>query len=115
MVTGHDGDEIGVLAWVAVPVASRLLGRPLDAASAATDPVIAEVVRTALEKYNADNNQPSARIGRVLLLVEPPSVDHNEITDKGYINQGAVLERRADDVTRLHSATSADEGAIFPS
>ena len=52
---------------------------------------------------------------RILLLVEPPSVDHNEITDKGYINQRAVLERRADDVGRLHSARSAEDGAIFPS
>jgi feruloyl-CoA synthase len=32
---------------------------------------------------------------RALILREPPSVDGGEITDKGYINQRAVLERRA--------------------
>jgi feruloyl-CoA synthase len=34
---------------------------------------------------------------------EPPSIDANEITDKGYINQRAVLERRAEAVERLHA------------
>jgi feruloyl-CoA synthase len=48
------------------------------------------------------------RVGRVLLLVEPPSIDGNEITDKGYINQRAVLERRADLVAKLY----AGEGAL---
>jgi feruloyl-CoA synthase len=43
------------------------------------------------------------RIGRVLLMAEPPSIDANEITDKGYINQRATLERRAALVERLHA------------
>jgi feruloyl-CoA synthase len=34
-------------------------------------------------------------------MAEPASIDANEITDKGYINQGAVLERRGDLVERL--------------
>jgi feruloyl-CoA synthase len=36
-------------------------------------------------------------------MTEPPSIDGNEITDKGYINQRAVMERRAADVARLYS------------
>jgi len=36
-------------------------------------------------------------------MSEPPSIDANEITDKGYINQGAVLERRAALVESLHA------------
>ena len=34
---------------------------------------------------------------------EPPAIDAGEITDKGYINQRAVLRRRAADVARLHA------------
>ena len=37
----------------------------------------------------------SHRVARALLMAEPPSIDAGEITDKGYINQRAVLERRA--------------------
>ena len=46
----------------------------------------------------------SMRIARCLLLTEPPSIDANEITDKGYLNQRAVLAKRAELVNRLHAA-----------
>jgi feruloyl-CoA synthase len=40
---------------------------------------------------------------RALVMVEPASIDANEITDKGYINQRAVLEKRSALVERLHA------------
>jgi feruloyl-CoA synthase len=40
---------------------------------------------------------------RALVLAEAPSADAGEITDKGYINQGAVLRRRATAVAQLYS------------
>jgi feruloyl-CoA synthase len=40
---------------------------------------------------------------RALVTTDPPSIDANEITDKGYINQRAVLERRAALVEKLHA------------
>jgi feruloyl-CoA synthase len=46
-----------------------------------------------------------------MLMTEPPSIDASEITDKGYINQRAVLQRRADLVLRLH-AEPPDPAAI---
>ncbi len=36
-------------------------------------------------------------------MTEPPQIDGNEITDKGYLNQRAVLERRAELVEKLYS------------
>jgi feruloyl-CoA synthase len=42
---------------------------------------------------------------RALLLGDAPSLDAGEITDKGYLNQRAVLHRRAADVALLHSGT----------
>jgi feruloyl-CoA synthase len=46
---------------------------------------------------------------RLLVLDEPASIDANEITDKGYVNQGAVLERRAALVEHLYAG---GEGVI---
>ena len=43
------------------------------------------------------------RIARAMLMIEPPSIDGNELTDKGYINQRAGLERRAALVERLYA------------
>ncbi|MDU6672313.1 MAG: feruloyl-CoA synthase, partial [Bradyrhizobium sp.] len=45
---------------------------------------------------------------RALLMAEPPSLDAGEITDKGYINQRAVLSRRSDLVARLQDDTASD-------
>ena len=42
-------------------------------------------------------------------MTEPPSIDANEITDKGYINQRAVLERRVKLVDRLYAAAPAGD------
>ncbi len=42
------------------------------------------------------------RIARLILLSEPPTIDKGEITDKGSINQRAVLTHRADTVEALH-------------
>ncbi len=55
----------------------------------------------------APGSQPRApgsshRIARALILEEPPSIDAGEITDKGYINQRAVLTRRAGLVEALY-------------
>jgi len=45
----------------------------------------------------------STQVARVLLMAEPASIDAGEITDKGYINQGAVLRRRNELVEQLYS------------
>ena len=62
-------------------------------------------IRDGIAGHNAGSTGSSTRISRVLLLAEPPNVDANEITDKGYINQRAVLERRQDRVEDLYAET----------
>jgi len=54
--------------------------------------------------HNLAHPGTSTRFVHVLIEVEPPSIDADEITDKGYINQRAVLSRRADAVARLYIA-----------
>jgi feruloyl-CoA synthase len=64
-------------------------------------------VAAAIAKWNAAHPGSSERIARVLLLPDAPSIDGNEITDKGYINQRLALERRKADVERLFAAEPA--------
>ncbi|MET0268529.1 MAG: feruloyl-CoA synthase, partial [Duganella sp.] len=54
---------------------------------------------------NQDASGSSMRIDRLLLQAEPPSIDHRELTDKGSINQAAVLTRRAATVNALYEGT----------
>ena len=94
VITGHDREEMGALVFVN-PAAAKALG--LD-----TDGVRARL-QAALGKLAAESTGTSTAPVRMLVLDEPPSIDANEITDKGYINQRAVLERRAAVVERLHA------------
>ena len=94
VITGHDREEMGALVFVN-PAAAKALG--LD-----TDGVRARL-QTALGKLAAESTGTSTAPVRLLVLDEPPSIDANEITDKGYINQRSVLERRAAVVERLYS------------
>ena len=57
----------------------------------------------------AANTASSRRIAYAVLLIEPPSIDAGEITDKGYINQRAVLANRAALVERLYADPLAAE------
>jgi feruloyl-CoA synthase len=82
VVTGHDRDEVGVLVFP-TPQAAALPPGELQAHVAA-----------ALKGLKAEGGGSSQAPARALLLAEPPSADAGEITDKGYINQRAVLKRR---------------------
>jgi len=113
VVTGHDRDEIGLLIFPNAAACAAASGR--DPATALVDliaePAVGVRLIAGLAAYNAAATGSNSRISRVLLMGEPPSIDANEITDKGYINQRAVLERRADLVESLYSG-EAEAGVI---
>ncbi|KQX91244.1 feruloyl-CoA synthase [Variovorax sp. Root473] len=100
VLTGHDRDAIGMLVF-ASPQGAALAPQALAAR-------IAEVLR-ALRDEGAGSSQCPAC---ALVLAEPPSLDAGEITDKGYINQRAVLTRRAAEVARLHASGAGDADVI---
>jgi feruloyl-CoA synthase len=101
VVCGHGRDQIGILAWPNVGACRELTGGDADPVSIAGSPQVREVVRRGVGDHNRTHTGASTRIARVHLMAEPPSIDANEITDKGYINQRAVLERRVDLVQGL--------------
>jgi feruloyl-CoA synthase len=55
-----------------------------------------------LKRVNANAGGSASRISWFRLLEDAPSIDHHEITDKGSINQRAVLARRADLIEALY-------------
>jgi feruloyl-CoA synthase len=65
-------------------------------------------IAQGLAKLKAQSPNSSGHATRALLLAEPPSVDGGEINDKGYINQRAVLTRRAPAVAALNDDASRD-------
>ena len=91
VITGHDRAEVGALVFLS------------PAAKAA--PEVRERLQAVLAKL-AQEGGSSMHPRRLLVMSEPPSIDANEITDKGYMNQRAVLERRAALVEQLYAGGS---------
>ena len=58
-------------------------------------PEVIELFRTIFKKHNAENIGSSTRIERFLFLSDPAQFDRHETTDKGYVNQNAVLTNYA--------------------
>ena len=110
VVCGHDRDYVGLLAWLNVGAAKEIAGEPdAELPDLVRSPKLAEFVRERFTAYNREHPASSTRIERVVLLAEPPSLDANEITDKGYVNQRAALERRAPQVAALFDDTPSEE------
>ncbi|HSW04564.1 feruloyl-CoA synthase [Aquabacterium sp.] len=91
VVTGHDREEVGLLVF------------PSPAAKALAPGVLAERLRSALQSLRNEGGGSSQTPLRARVLDDAPNADAGEITDKGYINQGAVLRRRAAEVMALYS------------
>ena len=102
VITGQDRDEVGLLAFISIDGCKSVAGDDLTPEELATHPAVQERLQTGLAAHNRDNPGSSTRIRRVVLMTEPPQIDAGEITDKGYINQRAVLTRRANIVDRLY-------------
>jgi feruloyl-CoA synthase len=104
LVAGQDREFIGLLAWPNLHACRQIVGNA-DATfeDVVKHPEVIACLKRGLEAHNASSTGSSMRIARAMLMAEPPSIDGNELTDKGYINQRAGLERRAALVERLYA------------
>ena len=107
VITGHGRDTVGMLA-LPDPDACRGLCPDLGAAplrDVAAHPAVRSAIAQRLATFAAGATGSATRIERAVLLVDPLSLDDQEVTDKGSINQRAVLARRAGLVDELYAET----------
>jgi feruloyl-CoA synthase len=108
VVTGQDRDDVGLLVFPSIAGCRSIAGEEFGPDQISSNVAIHDHIRVGLAAHNAGNPGSSTCIRRVLLMSEPPQIDAGEITDKGYINQRAVLERRAALVDRLYIGNDDD-------
>jgi feruloyl-CoA synthase len=110
VVSGHGGDEVRFLVFpnIAACRAHAGLSDSADASEVIRHEKIRGAIAQGLARLKAQSGNSSGHATRALLLAEPASVDGGEITDKGYINQRAVLTRRASAVAVLNDYASAE-------
>jgi feruloyl-CoA synthase len=95
VVAGHDRGEIGILVF------------PSAHARSLPEADVADKVSSVLAALRDEGLGSSQCPTRALLLRDAPSADAGEITDKGYLNQRAVIARRAADIEALYSSDDA--------
>ena len=114
VITGHNRRELGVLIIPNLAQCRVLSGLPESAGAEAvlSSPPVRGFFQQLVTRLHGLGTGSATRVARGLVLVEPPSLDRGEITDKGSINQRAVLSHRAPLVDALYNET--DPGVLRP-
>ena len=102
---GPDRDVIAALVFPDLEACRRLAGLPAEAAPSAIvdDAKVRAKFAELLTRLAKMSPGSSTRVARAILMAEPPSMDNSEATDKGSINQRAVLRNRAALVDELYA------------
>jgi feruloyl-CoA synthase len=109
VIAGINRDEISALVILDLD-GCRVINPALpadDLKAAASDPLIRQAFRERLIKFLSGSTGSSTRITRAVLLDTPLSIDRGEVTDKGSVNQRAVLDHRAALIEAIYSNAPA--------
>jgi feruloyl-CoA synthase len=112
VLVGHDSDAIGFLIFANANACRRLcVDLPSDAtlAQVLSHANVRAKVSGGLQALAREGGGSSTYATRALLMAEPASIDAGEITDKGYINQRAVLNHRTALVQLLQAKPTTNE------
>ena len=110
VIAGHDRATVAALVFPDLAACRALgtLAAGSDATAVLGQAALRRELARRLHEFARMAAGSSTRIERLILLAEPPSIDANEITDKGSINQRAVLARRAADVEALYAEPASE-------
>ncbi len=113
VITGLDLKEVGAML---VPTAALRglsgLGAGATLAEVAASQPVQDWLQTLLNTLAQTATGSATRVARALILTEPASIDKGEVTDKGSINQRAVLKHREALVNALHGGSAG--GVVVP-
>ena len=114
VVTGMNRDDVGVMIFPRVDDCRRLAGAAPDAdvRTVLQAPAVRAFFAALLERLTRDATGSATFVTRLCVLDTPPSLDLGEVTDKGSINQRAVLMHRAAVVDAMYEPGAADAGVI---
>lgn len=114
VVTGHDRAEIGLLVIPQIEMCRKLAGSPAQATASdilGATPV-REFFQQLIDRLHGQGTGSANRVMRAIVLTQAPSIDLGEVTDKGSINQRAMLTHRAPLIELLYADT--DPSVIKP-
>jgi len=113
VVAGLNRDEIGLLIFPRLDACRAFANLPATAPAldVLTAPDVRAFFQRLIDGQWAAGTGSATRVARAMVLADPPSIDRGEVTDKGSINQRAVLTHRDSLVEHLYAG---GEGVILP-
>lgn len=102
VITGHDRDDAGAMIFPDIEACRLLAEGASTTVEILAHPTVRQAFADRLKVFAKAATGSSNRIFRALLLEDLPSIDKGEITDKGSINQRAVIRHRAGEVEALY-------------
>jgi feruloyl-CoA synthase len=107
VIAAPDRDYVSALIFPNVAKCRELTSLPSDAsvADVLSHSKVADVFQTTFDELARVSTGSSTFVTRAIVLEEPPSLDAREITDKGSLNQKAVLQHRSAFVDELYAAS----------
>lgn len=103
VIAGLDQDYIGLILFLNTEACCQLTGHTTAVCTSELygHSSITTFIESWMKEFNTHATGSSTSIGKVIIAHEPPSIDKGEITDKGSLNQRAVLANRQDLVHQL--------------
>jgi len=108
VVAGQDREDVRLLVWASPTARAEFESNGLS--GGALEAALRARIADELGAYNAQNTGATRRIKAFAILKDPPSLGAGEVTDKGNVNQRAVLASQAELVTELYA--SAGTGRV---
>jgi feruloyl-CoA synthase len=109
VITGLNKNEVGAM-LVVTPAIRQLADLPESATmdDVSTSPQVKAWLQDLVNRLAQTATGSASRINRIIILTQPPSLDKGEITDKGSLNQRAILTNRFELVQALHADSIAN-------
>jgi feruloyl-CoA synthase len=106
VIGGHDREFVTALVFPNPHLCRELAGAGTDAAmrDVLAHPLVMARFHDVFNTLAGQSTGSSTFVARAIVLEDPPSMDAREVTDKGSLNQRAVLAHRAALVDELYSA-----------
>lgn len=111
VIAGINRDEIAALIFPQLDACRRIAAMPPGSGTVEqvlAAPAVRQFFQHLIDRLAAAATGSASRISRALLMHEPASLDTGEATDKGSINQRAVLLRRAGLVEAIYADSATD-------
>ena len=104
VITGEDKKALGALLVPFMPALRAIVPdeASLDDAAIISHPIVRDAIAARLAEHAKNATGSANRVMRAMMLVDPLSLDKGEVTDKGSVNQRAILKHRADLVAAIY-------------